>query len=84
MSTSFQFVKSKRAHTGYHPRLRESQSIPSHLILRMGFSDFSGEINETNEELIIPGNPPGKCRIPVRITDAYWNSGENDYQLTPP
>lgn len=86
MSTPFSIVKAKIEHTNFHPRLGPDQTIPIHLIVRMGFSDFEndGQFNETNEEVVTPGNPPGKCPNNIRETDTYWNSSGNSYDTSPP
>lgn len=84
--TDYCFVKAKIAHTGNHPRLGGGQSIPVHLVLRAGYSDFvnDGQFNSTNEEMIVPDYPPGHCPNDITETDTYWNSSSSDYQTSPP
>jgi len=83
MAEPKRFVVAKIEHTGKHPRLGASQTIPVHLVIRYGFSDLAndGQFNGTNEEIVQDNSV---LDPDIDEQDWYWNSSTEEFQQTAP
>ena len=81
MSEPRRLLVAKIEHTGTHPRLGQSQTIPQYLIISCGRCDYEndGSYNATNHEVYTTTKNPD-----IQDDDWYRNPSTGEIQDTQP